>query len=154
LPMSSQSAIRIAPRIEPDHEPDAPPESGEQDTTTWIRSLKGRGSEVGVLPPIPPNPVPSSLGLPENSVAHRIVAALVERGVDTFFGIPGGPVAAIFEALRQTKGAKLIEVRHESHAAFAATGYHRITGRVAAVVVTAGPGVTNAVTGVASAFSE
>src|SRR5690606_19705654 len=60
----------------------------------------------------------------------------------------------IFEALRQTKGAKLIEVRHESHAAFAATGYHRITGRVAAVVVTAGPGVTNAVTGVASAFSE
>lgn len=152
--MSSQSAIRIAPRIEPEAEPDASPDSGEKDTTSWIRSLQPRGWEPDVVAPIPPNRVPQNLGLPHNSVAHRIIAALMERGIDTFFGVPGGPVAPLFEALRQNSAATLVEVRHESHAAFAAVSYFRITGRVAAVVVTAGPGVTNAVTGVASAFSE
>ncbi len=79
---------------------------------------------------------------------------LVDRGVATFFGIPGGPVCPLFEAIRRKEGAELIAVRHESHAAFAASSYYRASGRVAAVVVTAGPGITNAVTGIAAAHAE
>ncbi|MFO0586899.1 MAG: thiamine pyrophosphate-binding protein [Polyangiaceae bacterium] len=88
------------------------------------------------------------------SASRRIVAALVEAGVDTFFGVPGGPISPFFEAVLATKGARLIESRHESNAAFSAMGYHRATGRVPAVLVTAGPGATNAVTGVTAAFTE
>lgn len=86
--------------------------------------------------------------------AMQMVEHLVERGVDTFFGIPGGPICPFFEAIRLHPQAVLIESRHESHAAFAAAAYFRATGQLAAVVVTAGPGVTNAVTGIASAYSE
>jgi acetolactate synthase-1/2/3 large subunit len=92
--------------------------------------------------------------LSPDSVAARIVETLVARGVCTFFGIPGGPIAPVFEALRLNTATELIEVRHESHGAFAAASYYQHTGRVAAVVVTAGPGVTNALTGVASAHAE
>jgi acetolactate synthase-1/2/3 large subunit len=86
--------------------------------------------------------------------AHRVVAALVDAGVDTFFGVPGGPVSPVFEAILATPGARLVESRHESAAAFEAAGFHRASGRVAAVVATAGPGATNAVTGIASAHFE
>lgn len=92
--------------------------------------------------------------LAPDAAARRLVEALVARGVDTFFGIPGGPICSVFEAIRLTPGARLIESRHESHAAFAATAYYRATGRVPVVVVTAGPGLTNAVTGIASASLE
>lgn len=92
--------------------------------------------------------------LRRDAAARRLIAALVERGVDTFFGIPGGPVCPVFEALRGEPRARLVESRHETHAAFAAALYHRVSGRVPAVVVTAGPGVTNVVTGVASASLE
>jgi acetolactate synthase I/II/III large subunit len=96
---------------------------------------------------------PSST-LSVRSAARRLVEALVARGVDTFFGVPGGPVAPVFEALRLHPGATLIESRHESHAAFAAALYQRASGTTPCVVVTAGPGVTNVVTGVASASLE
>jgi len=86
--------------------------------------------------------------------AHRLVRALVAAGVDTFFGIPGGPVSPVFDAILNTEGARLIESRHETSAAFAAADYYRASGRVPAVVVTAGPGATNAVTGVVSAHLE
>lgn len=86
--------------------------------------------------------------------AHRLVQALVEAGVDTFFGIPGGPVSPVFDAILQVKGARLIESRHETGAAFAAADYYRASGRTPAVVVTAGPGATNVVTGVVSAHLE
>lgn len=92
--------------------------------------------------------------LPPFASARLLVQALVARGVDTFFGIPGGPICPVFEAIRLTPGARLIESRHETHAAFAAALYQRACGRVPAVVVTAGPGATNAVTGVASASLE
>jgi acetolactate synthase-1/2/3 large subunit len=96
---------------------------------------------------------PQAKGAPA-SAARQIVWALLEAGVDMFFGVPGGPITPMFEAVLGTPGARLIESRHESHAAFAAMGYHRATGRVAAVLVTAGPGATNAMTGVAAAFTE
>jgi acetolactate synthase-1/2/3 large subunit len=82
------------------------------------------------------------------------VDALVARGVDTFFGIPGGPICPLFEAIRLNRRARLVESRHESHAAFAAALYFRASGKTPAVVVTAGPGVTNVVSGVASASLE
>lgn len=86
--------------------------------------------------------------------ARAIVEALVAAGVDTFFGIPGGPAAPVFHALDEVRGARLIESRQESAAAFEAAGYFRATGRVAGVVVTAGPGATQAVTGVVNASLE
>jgi acetolactate synthase-1/2/3 large subunit len=86
--------------------------------------------------------------------AHRLVRALVQSGVDTFFGIPGGPVSPVFDAILNTPGARLIESRHETGAAFAAADYQRASGRTPAVVVTAGPGATNVVTGVVSAHLE
>lgn len=86
--------------------------------------------------------------------AHLLVKALVDAGVDTFFGIPGGPVSPVFDAILQVRGARLIESRHESAAAFAAADYQRASGRTPAVVVTAGPGATNVVTGVVSAHLE
>jgi acetolactate synthase I/II/III large subunit len=96
---------------------------------------------------------PSS-SLREDSVARRLVEMLVARGIDTFFGVPGGPICAVFEALRLNPRARLIESRHETHAAFAAVAYQRATGKLPVVVVTAGPGITNVVSGVASASLE
>ncbi len=91
---------------------------------------------------------------PKHTAARALISALVAAGVDTFFGIPGGPVSPIFDAILSTPGARLVESRHETSAAFAAAGFHRATGRVPAVVVTAGPGATNAVTGIVSAHLE
>lgn len=89
-----------------------------------------------------------------SSAADEVVAALVAAGVDTFFGVPGGPIIPVFDAVLRTPSARLIESRSETGAAFAAIGFWRATGRVPAVVVTAGPGATNVVTGVASAHLE
>lgn len=88
------------------------------------------------------------------AAAAHVVAVLVASGADTFFGVPGGPVSPVFDAVLQTPGARLIESRHEAHAAFAAAGFWRSTGKVPVVLVTAGPGATNVVTGVASAHLE
>lgn len=86
--------------------------------------------------------------------AQALIEALLAAGIDTYFGIPGGPAAPLFQALDEVPGARLIESRQESAAAFAAAGYFRATGRVPAVVVTAGPGATQAVTGVVNAYLE
>ncbi|HVW28024.1 MAG TPA: thiamine pyrophosphate-binding protein [Polyangiaceae bacterium] len=110
-----------------------------------------RSSYVRELRPAAPLESPATEELP---AAHALVAALVEAGVDTFFGVPGGPVSPLFDAVLQVSGARLIESRHETHAAFAAADYYRSSGRVPVVMVTAGPGATNVVTGVASAYLE
>lgn len=148
--MSSQSAIRVVPPLA--SETQEPPLE-QSKTTTWIRQLAPRDGQEFRLDAVPEAPRLPSLLSPE-SVAVRLVELFVARGVKTFFGIPGGPVAPLFEAIRLNSAAKLIEVRHESHAAFAATSFYRATGEVPAVLVTAGPGVTNALTGVASAHAE
>ncbi|MFO0650332.1 MAG: thiamine pyrophosphate-binding protein [Polyangiales bacterium] len=97
---------------------------------------------------------PTTLRAAPRPAARHLVEALVAEGVETFFGVPGGPVSPIFEAVLATPGARLVASRHESAAAFAAMGHHRATGRVSAVLVTAGPGATNALTGVAAASTE
>jgi acetolactate synthase I/II/III large subunit len=86
--------------------------------------------------------------------ARALIEALVRAGVDTYFGVPGGPAAPLFQALDEVPGARLVESRQETAAAFEAAGYFRATGKIAAVIVTAGPGATAAVTGVVSASLE
>ncbi len=88
------------------------------------------------------------------AAAQHLVDALVKLGVDTFFGVPGGPVSPVFHAVLQHERTRLFESRHETAAAFAAADYYRASGRIAAVIVTAGPGATNVVTGVVSAHLE
>ncbi|WXB12798.1 thiamine pyrophosphate-binding protein [Pendulispora albinea] len=83
-----------------------------------------------------------------------MVDLLCGLGVDTFFGIPGGSIIAVFDAIVKNPKATLIEPRHETHAAFEAMGAFRASGRAAAVLVTSGPGATNVVTGVAAAHFE
>jgi len=92
--------------------------------------------------------------LAAHSVARRLVELLLARGLDTYFGVPGGPICPLFEAVRLQPGLTLVESRHESHAAFAAAAYHRATGRTPVLMVTAGPGITHCVSGVASASFE
>jgi acetolactate synthase-1/2/3 large subunit len=83
-----------------------------------------------------------------------MIDTLVMSGVDTFFGIPGGPIMPVFDSIVRSPDARLLEPRQETYGAFAAMGFHRASGRVPAVVVTAGPGATNVVTGVTAAHCE
>ena len=100
-------------------------------------------------------PDPAMLPEPEvDTAAARIVSALEASGIDTYFGLPGGPVMPLFDAILRSPGSTLIESRHETNAVFSAVGYWRATGKVPAIVVTAGPGATNVITGVVSAHLE
>jgi len=79
---------------------------------------------------------------------------LVEQGVEFVFGYPGGAVLPIYDELFGHPGIRHILVRHEAGAAHAAEGYTRATGKPGVVLVTSGPGATNAVTGIADAFMD
>jgi acetolactate synthase I/II/III large subunit len=79
---------------------------------------------------------------------------LKEEGVEFIFGYPGGAVLHIYDALFQQSDVRHILVRHEQGATHAADGYARATGRAGVVLVTSGPGVTNAVTGIATAYMD
>ena len=108
-----------------------------------------------LAPPAGAEPVPfGAVPRYSKTAAQLLIRALIDAGVDTFFGIPGGPVSPVFDAILQEPAARLIESRHETAAAFAAADYYRASGKVPAVVVTAGPGATNVVTGVVSAHLE
>ena len=92
--------------------------------------------------------------MPEKSGAEILIDTLIEQGVDTVFGYPGGAVLPIYDALFQQTKIKHVLVRHEAGAAHAAEGYARSTGKPGVVLVTSGPGATNAVTGIADAFLD
>ena len=92
--------------------------------------------------------------VPEKSGADILIETLVEQGVDIIFGYPGGAVLPIYDALFQHSKIKHVLVRHEAGAAHAAEGYARSTGKPGVVLVTSGPGATNAVTGIADAFLD
>ena len=87
-------------------------------------------------------------------VADQIVRVLHEAGVRTIFGVPGGAISAVYDALIDEPGITVINSHHESAAVFAAIGWAKATGKVGVVLTTSGPGVTNAITGVASAFCD
>jgi acetolactate synthase I/II/III large subunit len=93
-------------------------------------------------------------GPSQRTAAEGLVNALLQAGVDTFFGVPGGPIMPLFDAILGNPAVRLVESRHETHAAFEAAGYYRASGKVPVVVVTAGPGATHVATGVASAHLE
>ena len=86
--------------------------------------------------------------------AQIVVEALKEQGVDTVFGYPGGAVLPIYDAIFQQNDIKHILVRHEQGATHAAEGYARSTGKPGVVLVTSGPGATNAVTGMTDALMD
>ncbi len=90
----------------------------------------------------------------EMSGAEMVIQALIEQGVDTVFGYPGGAVLPIYDALYQQDKIKHILVRHEQGALHAAEGYARSTGKVGCALVTSGPGATNAVTGLTDALLD
>ncbi|GHV95359.1 acetolactate synthase [Spirochaetia bacterium] len=84
--------------------------------------------------------------------ARILIEALIEQGVDTIFGYPGGAVLHIYDELyKQQKRIRHILVSHEQHAAHAADGYARSSGKVGVCLATSGPGATNLVTGIATA---
>jgi acetolactate synthase-1/2/3 large subunit len=88
------------------------------------------------------------------SGAEILLRALRAQGVDTIFGYPGGAVLPIYDALFQQGSIRHILVRHEQAAVHAAEGYARSTGKVGVVLVTSGPGATNAVTGLVDALMD
>lgn len=88
------------------------------------------------------------------SGAEMVVRALHEEGVEYIFGYPGGSVLHIYDALFQQDKISHILVRHEQAATHAADGYARATGKPGVVMVTSGPGATNAITGMATAFMD
>ena len=90
----------------------------------------------------------------ELSGGEILIEALKEEGVEFLFGYPGGAVLHIYDALYEQNSVKHILVRHEQGATHAADGYARATGKPGVVLVTSGPGATNAVTGIATAFMD
>ena len=90
----------------------------------------------------------------ERSGAAILVESLVRQGVEFVFGYPGGAVLPIYDELFRDHRIRHILVRHEAGAAHAAEGYARSTGKPGVVLVTSGPGATNAITGIADAFMD
>src|SRR3954454_23369794 len=86
--------------------------------------------------------------------AEMVVRALLDQGVDTLFGYPGGAVLPIYDALFNEPRLRHVLVRHEQGATHAAEGYARSTGKPGVVLVTSGPGATNAVTGIVDALMD
>ena len=86
--------------------------------------------------------------------AEAVLACLREQGVDTLFGYPGGMILPLYDALYAQKEIRQILVTHEQNAAHAADGYARATGHVGVCIATSGPGATNLVTGLATAYMD
>lgn len=106
---------------------------------------------------VSPSETESLAASPLPTGADLIVNYLQWLGVDTVFGVPGGAIEPLLNALALAEregGPRLVVARHESGAAFMADGYYRETGRMGAVCSTTGPGATNLITGVASAYVE
>jgi len=113
---------------------DAAASSATKPTTTAEDTLKQKTRDANVI-----------------SGGHLVARALKAEGVDTIFTLCGGHIIDIYDGCLD-EGIRIVDVRHEQTAAHAADGYARQTGRLGCVVTTAGPGCTNAVTGIATAF--
>ena len=88
------------------------------------------------------------------SGAEMVVQSLRDEGVEYLFGYPGGAVLDIYDAIHTLGGIEHILVRHEQAAVHMADGYARSTGKVGCVLVTSGPGATNAITGILTAYTD
>src|SRR5881275_1226813 len=90
----------------------------------------------------------------EMTGAEIVLKALADQGVEVMFGYPGGAVLPIYDEIFQQEKVKHVLVRQEGGAAHAAEGYARSTGKPGVVLVTSGPGATNAVTGITDALMD
>ena len=88
------------------------------------------------------------------SGGEMLIRALADEGVEFLFGYPGGAVLHIYDAIFQQDRVKHILVRHEQAAGHMADGYSRSTGKTGVVLVTSGPGATNTVTAIATAYMD
>ncbi|HIF9266767.1 TPA: acetolactate synthase 3 large subunit [Photobacterium damselae] len=88
------------------------------------------------------------------SGADMVVRSMIDQGVKHIFGYPGGSVLDIYDALHEKSDIEHVLVRHEQAAVHMADGYARATGEVGVVLVTSGPGATNAITGIATAYMD
>jgi len=126
---------RLSAVLLPTHDEDDAPPSGRilrpTDADLSPEGIEENGDRQSHLEMVMPDARPTG--------AQRIVAALKEVGIDTYFGVPGGPISPLCEAVLSAEGVRLIESRHEASAVFSAMGYFRATGRVAGLLVTAGP---------------
>ena len=142
--MTSPHPFHERPRPGSDTEPEKLP--GAQDSLTpgnW-RFVIGR-DRPGLIS------VPGYDGVA--MLFHEAIArALADNGVTTVFGLPGGPLFPIYDALLDCPSIRVVHCKHETMAVFAAAAYARATESVGVVLVTSGPGITNALTGLASAF--
>ena len=86
--------------------------------------------------------------------AELLLDTLIDCGIDTIFGYPGGAALPLYDALYGRPALRHVLVRHEQAAMHAAEGYARSTGRVGVVLVTSGPGVSNTITGLLDAMSD
>ena len=86
--------------------------------------------------------------------AQAVVQCLREEGVKTIFGYPGGAVIDLYDELMNSTDLQHVLVRHEQAAVHAADGYARVTGEVGVALLTSGPGATNGVTGIATAYLD
>jgi acetolactate synthase-1/2/3 large subunit len=100
-----------------------------------------------------PTPSPTTHSS-KGRTADLLADLLVEQGVRIAYGLPGGTIAPIYDALLDRPEIQIITTRHECTALFAAAGQARLTGKLGVVLVTSGPGVTNAITGIVSAHCE
>lgn len=92
---------------------------------------------------------------PEVRAADQLIDALVTKErVDVFFGLPGGAISPLHDAVARRDDVRVINVRHEADAVFAAAGYARVTGKLGVAFVTSGPGVLNTINALASAYME
>jgi len=106
-------------------------------------------------PSMPPPTDPAQPPTAHLSGAEITIQALIDEGVEFVFGYPGGAVLHIYDALfKQADHLKHVLVRHEQGAVHAADGYARATGKCGVCLVTSGPGATNAVTGIATAYMD
>src|SRR4029077_11853048 len=86
--------------------------------------------------------------------ADLLVQSLYAAGVRVIFGMPGSHTVAIYDAIERHGGIRTILIRNEQGGAFAADGYARVTGKPGVIFTTAGPGATNALTGIAEAWGD
>ncbi|XBC43511.1 MAG: biosynthetic-type acetolactate synthase large subunit [Buchnera aphidicola (Meitanaphis flavogallis)] len=88
------------------------------------------------------------------SGSEMVIQSLIDQGIEHIFGYPGGAVLDIYDSLKSAKKIQHILVRHEQGAMHMADGYARATGKIGVVLVTSGPGATNAITGIATAYMD
>lgn len=97
---------------------------------------------------------PLGLTAETHRVADVVIRTLAELGVDTFYGIPGGAIASCYDACLDYPGVRVVNARHETGAVMMAMGHARVGGSLPGVLMTSGPGITNAITGLAAAHAD